>query len=303
MLHAVLFAALAAAPDAGRFRALFDQGETFYAQGEYGPAIWSFRQADALRATPEVAFDLAKCHERLEDYAFAAYYYRLYLRRAPTASDAVEVSERVASLLGEAAGRGRGLLEVEGTGARAITVGGQSFPAFPIAAFLPPGDHDLVAQYASGERRRNVSIRTGKSTAVVFEPFAPPLVSLEGRGKEWLEEWSFPLADSWTATAAAPSAALAAEPRPWLRAATYGVLGVSAAVLVAGSLMGALANADAGRINADRARLTVGQANALAGSANGKGGAANALWVVGGLGAAAGGVMLVMTLPEPGVSR
>src|SRR4051812_12579990 len=64
-----------------RFKAYFTQGEKLYAQGEYGAAIWNFRRADRLLATPEVIYDLAKCYEKLNDVAFATYYYRLYLKR------------------------------------------------------------------------------------------------------------------------------------------------------------------------------------------------------------------------------
>ena len=41
--------------------------------------------ADRQLATPEVIYDLAKCHEKLGDVAFATYYYRLYLKRSPAA--------------------------------------------------------------------------------------------------------------------------------------------------------------------------------------------------------------------------
>src|SRR5439155_1140374 len=48
-----------------RFEGFFTKGEQLYGQGEYGAAIWNFREADSIRLTPEVAFDLAKCHEKI----------------------------------------------------------------------------------------------------------------------------------------------------------------------------------------------------------------------------------------------
>ena len=110
-----------------RFKVYFTQGETLYQQGDYGAAIWNFRQADSIRITPEVAFDLAKCHEKLNDVAFATFWYRQYLKRAPNATDALDVAERVGNVLARAEGEGRGLLEVTSPGATDLTVNKASF--------------------------------------------------------------------------------------------------------------------------------------------------------------------------------
>jgi hypothetical protein len=308
MFSAILMFALAAAPapavaaatapggDAAtleRFKTLFTLGESLYAQGEYGAAIYNFRQADALRITPEVAYDLAKCHEKLGDTAFSTFYYRLYMRRAPNASDALDVAERVGAELAHAEAEGRGLLEVEATGSGKATVDGQTFAEFPVAVFLPPGDYELTATFPSGLKKRLVSIRTGKTTTLHFEPMPPPLVMAEAGAEEWVP-------DAEIATTNKPGGK-----RSGARIASYVVLGASAAALAAGTMFGAMANGDAGRLQTEtqKKNIGIGEANDLQKSANGKAGTANLLWIAGGVGAVAGGVMFVMTMPEPGMKR
>jgi hypothetical protein len=159
-----------------RFKAYFTQGESLYQQGEYGAAIWNFRQADSIRVTPEVAFDLAKCHEKIGDVAFSTFWYRQYLKRAPNASDALDVAERVGNVLARAEGEGRGLLEVQSPGAVDLTVNKASFAEGPVAVFLPPGEYELSARFPSGVKTMVAQIRTGKTTPVAFEPMPPPLL-------------------------------------------------------------------------------------------------------------------------------
>jgi hypothetical protein len=103
------------APEAAeRFKALFTEGEQLFGQGDAAGAVRAFREADRIRQTPEVAWDLARCHEKLREPAMTAYYYRQYLRRAPKAQDALEVAETLGNLLEQAEADGQGLLELEG---------------------------------------------------------------------------------------------------------------------------------------------------------------------------------------------
>src|SRR5688572_13792922 len=133
-----------------RFKSYFTKGEELYTQGEYGAAIWNFRQADSIRLTPEVAFDLAKCHEKLGDVAFSTFWYRQYLKRAPNANDALDVAERVGTVLARAEGEGRGLLELQSNGAVELVVNKVRFAEPPVAMFLPPGEYEVAARFPSG---------------------------------------------------------------------------------------------------------------------------------------------------------
>ena len=159
-----------------RFKTFFTKGEELYQQGEYGAAIWNFRQADAIRITPEVAFDLAKCHEKLADVAFSTFWYRQYLKRAPNAKDALDVAERVGTVLARAEGEGRGLLELTSNGAIDLVVNKGRFAEPPVAMFLPPGEYEVAARFPSGVKTMVTQIRTGKTTPISFEPLPPPLL-------------------------------------------------------------------------------------------------------------------------------
>ncbi len=168
--------ALPGAAEQERFKAYFQKGEELYSQGEYGAAIWNFRQADSIRVTPEVAFDLAKCHEKLADLAFATFWYRQYLKRAPNANDALDVAERVGTVLARAEGEGRGLLELNSPGATDVVVNNVRFAEPPVAMFLPPGEYEVAARFPSGVKTMVTQIRTGKTTPLMFEPMPPPLL-------------------------------------------------------------------------------------------------------------------------------
>src|SRR5262245_54581287 len=171
---------LPGAAEQERFKAYFTQGEALYSQGEYGAAIWNFRQADSIRVTPEVAFDLAKCHEKLNDVAFSTFYYRQYLKRAPNANDALDVAERVGTVLAKAEAEGRGLLEVLSPGAIDVAINKASFAEAPVAVFLAPGEYEVSAKFPSGVKTMVAQIRTGKTTPISFEPMPPPLIDAAG---------------------------------------------------------------------------------------------------------------------------
>ncbi len=283
-------AADAADPDvSARFKALFTKGEALYVAGDLGAAIWNFRQADGLLETSEVAYDLAKAYEKLGDDAYSTYYYRLYLRRAPQATDALDVAELVAEALARAEASGRGLLEMESAEVGSVVVQGKRFEELPAATFLPPGDCEVVATLRPGLVRKTAAIRTGKTTTVVLA-VTPPLVTVA------VEPPTPALRD------------LGVERRggPWLtreRVHVGAVVGAAVGLtsLFAGIALGSMSASDVGRYRRERTQLTRREAEALAASANSKGTAANVLLIGGGLLTVAGGVTFAFTLPEPGV--
>ncbi len=275
-----------------RFKIHFTRGEALFEQGEYGAAIWNFLQADEVRKTPEVAYDLAKSHEKLGDREYSTYYYRLYLRRSPAASDALDVAERVGDVLASVEANGKGMLELEASGAGQATLRGKTWPSFPVAAFLPPGDYEVAVRFPAGTRKRWVSIRTGKVTSLKFEPVPPPLVMLSGpQPRE--AEWASPMPEVTRSAATASG-----SERSVLHGASYGVLGASAAALVAGTLLGGIAGGQAASLQQNHSGFTVSAARDRADAASSAGSAANVLWVAGGLGALAGGAMFVLSLPS-----
>ncbi|MEW5739800.1 MAG: hypothetical protein AB1938_12790 [Myxococcota bacterium] len=284
LLSAPLPAPMPGEAESQRFKDLFERAEAQFQAQDYGAAIALFREADRQRVTPEVAFDLAKCFERLNDEAYTAFYYRLYMKRAPTAPDTLEVAEKVGTALAKAEGDGRGFLELDAPRATSISVNGAAFPAPPVALFLAPGDYEVKAEFPGGTRTMMVHIATGRTTTVLFEPVQPPLIPLEQSLPAEL------IAKGYDAPPSGPSK---------LRVASYVTAGVGLAALVAGVILGVSSSADGSKINDPS--LTYSEAQALADSANAKGIAANILYGVGGAGVAGGAVMFIFSMPEPGM--
>lgn len=270
------------AEETERFKAWFTRGEQLFEQGDFGAAIYNFRKADGLRVTPEVAFDLAKCHEKLGDLAYAIHYYRVYLRRSPNASDALEVAEKVGTALAAAEADGRGFLEVESAGAVELVLNGREFPESPLALFVAPGDYELSARFPKASKKMVVQVRTGRAVHVDFEPLPPPMLAV---------------------SEALPPGALEADSAPVrpLRVGSLVTGGLGTAALIAGTVLGVLARGDATRAQ-DKAQ-PFADAQASASAANSKGLAANVLWGVGGAALAAGAIMFVFSMPEPGMGN
>ena len=290
-LSAVLISVLAA-PMPGdaeslRFKTAFERGEAHFQKGDYGAAIASFKEADRARVTPEVAYDLAKCFEKLGDEPYVTFYYRLYMRRAPNAPDTLDVAEKVGTTIAKMESEGQGFLELDAPRANGITLLGRRYPEPPIARFLPPGDYEVTAEFPNGVKKMSVQIRTGKTTSLSFEPLAPPMVPLE---------------NALSAELIASGADAATTPGPSkLRIGSYVVFGVGLAAVATGIALGV---ASAGDAAAAKNRMqSTAQAQAFADAANSKAVGANLLYGIGGAAVAGGAVMFIfsMPVPEPGM--
>ena len=281
----VLSAPMPGEAESARFKAAFERGEAHFQKGDFGAAIASFREADRARVTAEVAFDLAKCFEKLGDEPYTAFYYRLYMRRAPSAPDTLDVAEKVGNTIARVESEGQGFLELDAPRANAITVNGRRYPEPPVALFLAPGDYEVTAEFPTGLKKMSVQIRTGKTTSINFEPLAPPMVPLEN-----------------ALSAELVARGIDAVPTPGpskLRVASYVVFGVGLAALIGGVALGAASSGDAAA--AKNHALPVSQAQGLADAANGKAVGANLLFGIGGAAVAGGAVMFVFSMPEPGM--
>lgn len=278
--------------EAARFKEYFERGEALYQQGDFGPAIFFFKQADSQRVTPEVAYDLAKSYEKLGDLAFSTFYFRLYLRRAPNAPDTLTVAEQVGKALTRAEAESKGFLELDAPRATKVTVTGQwtgalRFPEPPVAIFLPAGDYDVEAAFPTGLKRMKVQIRQGQTATVSFEPVRPPMIALEN---------ALPAELIAKGIESGPAAS---QTKP-MRIGAYTAFGVAAAALVTGTVLGVMSANEANELKTNRT-LTVRQAQALADSANGKAIGANLLWGAAGAAVATGGLLFVFSMPEPGM--
>lgn len=301
MLLAVLTAALAVAPPSTQdlFKAHFVRAEAFYSEGELGAALWHFRRAEALRATPEVAYNLARCHEQLGDAAYAAYYYRLYLRRAPGAKDALVVAEKIGGAV--VAVPSAGWLDLEAPGALEVRVDQRAHvePAV-VALALAPGTHQVSVRFPSGERQYQLDVVAGKAYRLPFEAVEPPVFAAP---PEPLVVAGAPRSSVLVPSTSVPAPrtelfrdGLGPEEKvATLKAVSYALWGASAVALVGGLVVGNSARADARRLQeAPPASMTVSEGQALAGVASAKGATANVLFVASPVSALAGAVTYLL---------
>ncbi len=285
LIISVLAAPMPGETEAQRFKAAFERGEAHFQKGDFGAAIASFKQADRARVTPEVAYDLAKCFEKLGDEPYTTFYYRLYMRRAPSAPDTLEVAEKVGTTIARVETEGLGFLEFDAPRANAVTLLGQRYPEPPVARFLPPGDYEVTAEFPNGIKTMSVQIRTGKTTTISFEPLSPPMVPLES---------------ALSAELVAKGGESAVGPGPsTLRVASYVVFGVGLAALASGIALGVSSSADAA--SSMNKVQSFSQAQGLADAANGKAVGANLLYGLGGAAVAGGALMFIFSMPEPGM--
>src|SRR5581483_10842462 len=94
-LQAAVAAAQVHDPDTEAARNHYQRGSEHYAAGRYRDALDEFTRARRLKAMPALDYDIARCHDRLEEWAEAARAYQRYLSAVPDAPDAVELRARV----------------------------------------------------------------------------------------------------------------------------------------------------------------------------------------------------------------
>ncbi len=268
--------------ESAQFKRLFMSGESAYARADYGIAIHFFKLAEHTRSTPEVAYDLAKCFEKIGDAPTATYYYRLYLRRAETATDRAIVTEQIGSFLTKASAQKLALLEVEAPLAASIRVDGKVTPESPVALLLPAGQHEVRVESESGVVKKSVSVTAGAVASLRVDPQLPPLIESTSE------------ALSTAITAPAPTN----PPRSnGLRTASLIAGGIGLAALATGTVFGLLARGDAAK-SQDKT-VAFPEAKLAADNANSKGLAANIFWAAGGAAVIGGGLMFYFSLPEP----
>jgi tetratricopeptide (TPR) repeat protein len=73
-------------------------GAAAYERGEYDVALGQFQAAYDAAPSPELWFNIGRCHERLGRWAEAAAAYERYLAGKPTVEDAVQIRERISDL-------------------------------------------------------------------------------------------------------------------------------------------------------------------------------------------------------------
>jgi tetratricopeptide (TPR) repeat protein len=162
-------------------RSHFEAGSRHYEAREFREAIREFELSAALVPSADLAYNIARCHEQIDEFEAAIEYYRIYLREKIDPPDKAEVDQKIVWLTEQIdarrlAGRTRsqaGLLRLAVTppGA-AITIDGRPAGTSPIpeALTVPPGRHRL---FVTAPGRQNfvavVEVRAGDTTQAVAD--------------------------------------------------------------------------------------------------------------------------------------
>ncbi|MCU1282712.1 MAG: Thiol-disulfide isomerase, partial [bacterium] len=76
----------------------YADGAQAYERGDYDVALRHFQAAYDSAPSPELWFNIGRCHERLGRWAEAATAYDRYLAGKPTFDDAVQIREHISDL-------------------------------------------------------------------------------------------------------------------------------------------------------------------------------------------------------------
>jgi predicted DNA-binding protein YlxM (UPF0122 family) len=88
----------AASEEDERAKAHFLAGQSYYEQASYTDALREFNEAYRISKRPALLYNIARCHEALENYADAVKMLEAYLDQAPDTSDRAAVETRIANL-------------------------------------------------------------------------------------------------------------------------------------------------------------------------------------------------------------
>jgi tetratricopeptide (TPR) repeat protein len=116
-----------------------DEGTKLYEGGDYRRALVEFRLARALKARPELDYDIGRCDEKLDELEDAVVAYERFLASSSDVSSAAQVRERVRVLSTRIASKVAVGPDARSTGDRyglAIGVGTTALVATAVAAGL-----------------------------------------------------------------------------------------------------------------------------------------------------------------------
>ena len=81
-----------------RAKAHFLAGQSYYDQASYNDALREFNEAYRISKRPALLYNIARCHEALENYADAVKMLQQYLQEDPDTNDREAVETRIANL-------------------------------------------------------------------------------------------------------------------------------------------------------------------------------------------------------------
>jgi hypothetical protein len=231
VVAAVLTSGVAAAdaPSAEAMaQTLFEEARGDLRRSDFAAAYPKLVESERIDPSNGTLLNLVVCEDRLRKTASAWAHAKRLVDQLPDDDDRKPVARRELADLD--ARLPRLTIHVRGappTGA-VVTVDGTALAPSALGTSLPldPGDHELRAS-SRGEAARSTTITLG-----------------EGQHVEWVAE----LPEPATAGVPAPEPALARHPPRW---SSWAALGVGAAGLVAGTVLGALAMGKRSQVQSD----------------------------------------------------
>jgi tetratricopeptide (TPR) repeat protein len=122
---------------------IFEAGSAYYKQGSYDKALEQFEEAYRLDPLPELLYNIAQCHERLQQLPAAIDAYQRYLEQDPGAEDRQAVEQKIEKLQAKLEKTGI-VLEVSEPGAQ-VLIDGEQAGTSPVEELIrtQPGSHQL----------------------------------------------------------------------------------------------------------------------------------------------------------------
>jgi hypothetical protein len=160
-------------------RALFREGLALSAANNWSAALSKFRQVASVKMTPQVAFNMAECEERLGKLLSALGNYRLAASSASESGTARDVEAQVPARIQSLEERIPKLTIERGEGAEVAAIQldgvelGSSQINKPVA--IDPGTHQIVAMIRDKEAwRQTIEIAEKETHTVTVKIDAPP---------------------------------------------------------------------------------------------------------------------------------
>jgi tetratricopeptide (TPR) repeat protein len=149
LVCAAVAPAYAISEDDERAKAHFLAGQSYYDQASYTDALREFNEAYRISKRPALLYNIARCHEALEQYDDAVKMLERYLQEDPQTEDRVSVETHIANLKGRGVHRGPGEPDVGRPPPRPQPVAQPQPPPQPTTP-PPPAHRKRVATWVVG---------------------------------------------------------------------------------------------------------------------------------------------------------
>ncbi|MBL8956316.1 MAG: PEGA domain-containing protein [Myxococcaceae bacterium] len=157
---------------AKKSKELFATAQKLYKQGKFTESISKLEEAYAAKPYPVIFFNIAKCHEQLNDVPKALRAYKDYLRLKPDATDRQEVSDSIANLERKLKDKGLTQVLVFAEPATAhVEIDGLDIGVSPASTEVSAGNHTLTVKaegFLTLERGFNVTAGRSQELTVAL---------------------------------------------------------------------------------------------------------------------------------------